>query len=108
MLSLVFLLSSLIPVSTRLGSLTLLQLPPEHLSTVVATSLLLRVHPKDPGVKICLIIIIIIRLASCLVLSTLAWVRTCQTISHEMRNCKSVLGLQLGYTRLSVWTLIEA
>ena len=30
-----------------------------------------------------IIIIIIIRLASCLVLSTLAWVRTCQTISHK-------------------------
>ena len=55
-----------------------------------------------------IIIIIIIRFASCLVLSTLAWVRTCQTISQELRNCKSVLGLQLGYTRLPVWTLIEA
>src|SRR6188508_2507458 len=41
-------------------------------------------------------------------MSTLAWVRTCQTISHEMRNCNSVLGLQLGYTRLPVWTLIVA
>src|SRR6188768_669082 len=57
---------------------------------------------------IIIIIIIITRLTSCLVLSTLAWVRTCQTISHEMRNCKSVLGLQLGYTRLPVWTLIGA
>src|SRR6188508_3373776 len=55
-----------------------------------------------------IVIIIIIRLASCLVLSMLAWVRTCQTISHKMGNCKSVLSLQLGYTRLPVWTLIEA
>ena len=37
---------------------------------------------------IIIIIIIIIRLTSCLVLSTLAWVRTCQTISHEMINLK--------------------
>jgi len=52
---------------------------------------------------------IIIELTSCLVLSTLAWVRTCQTISHEMRNCNlSELGLLLAYTKLSVWTLIEA
>ena len=50
---------------------------------------------------------IITRLTSCLELSTLAWVRTCQTISHEMRNC-NLSGLLLGYTRLSVWTLIEA
>ena len=42
--------TSLTPVSTRLGSLTLLRLPPLRPSTVAAAPLLQRVHPKDPGV----------------------------------------------------------
>src|SRR6188508_3447772 len=67
-----------------------------------------KVRPRILGLLELWYYFIIISLASCLVLSTLAWVRTCQTISHEMKNCKSVLGLQLGYTRLPVWTLIEA
>ena len=41
--------SSLTPASTRLGSLTLLRLPPLHPPTAAGALLLLRVHPKDPG-----------------------------------------------------------